>query len=357
MLAMQASYDDSIVNVSEREQRTVTVASVFTNSRVRIVLSRFDWSFSGESVLGSTAQGLIDARCAHTGFGGRGADAAQAPRRSETTTEKLRETRGTRTLFACTRRQSGATDVLMKQAHSTSPADGSRYSEERGLQGSAEQRVTNAHSDPKGARPPRRWDRIAAGCIVMPVTLAFMAVVAERAWLRLADFRMRRRTEGTHMVQAIRAAEEAFHAEAGTYANVSRALAANERTNHFALYPQAPREPGASRVPWGSECPPSACLVSWSVLPVHVEVPVRFGYSVVAGHAGERPLAVVTIDGAPLTWPVPTQDWYIVTAVGDVYDEGVFTTVVATSFDDTFRIDEPPAGLRGFVRWLKNADW
>lgn len=148
--------------------------------------------------------------------------------------------------------------------------------------------------------------------------------------------------EATHTVQSIRVAEETFRAETGSYANISTALAANQQTNHFALYPHAPRQPGTRAVPWGGECPPSACLMSWAFLPVHVDGPVRFGYSAVAGHAGERPTAVVTIDGAPVSWPVPDTDWYIVTAVGDVNGNGVFTTVLVTSFDNTLRIDGPP---------------
>ena len=176
---------------------------------------------------------------------------------------------------------------------------------------------------------------IAVVCI-----LAAFAAVAALAWLRKRSLVLYADTsEAAHMVQSIRVAEEVFHAEMGTYANVSTALAANQRTNHFALYPQAPREPGDYAVSWGGACPPSACLTSWSTLPVHAERSVRFGYSVVAGRAGERPIAAVTLDGVPVAWPVPDEDWYIVTAVGDVHATGVFTTVLGTSFDNNLRFD------------------
>jgi hypothetical protein len=175
---------------------------------------------------------------------------------------------------------------------------------------------------------------------VASVLVALIPLAVTASWLRLRSRVLYwRRSEATHMVQSIRVAEEAFRAEMGTYANISKALAANQRTNHFALYPQAPREPGDYAVSWGGECPSSACRMSWSMLPVHADGRVRFGYSVVAGRAGERPTAVVTIDGVPVAWPVPDEDWYIVTAVGDVDGTGVFTTVLGTSFGNDLRFD------------------
>ncbi len=47
-----------------------------------------------------------------------------------------------------------------------------------------------------------------------------------------------RGAEAIYMVNAIRIAQETNRAETGSYANVSTALAANQSTNHFALYPR-----------------------------------------------------------------------------------------------------------------------
>jgi len=139
------------------------------------------------------------------------------------------------------------------------------------------------------------------------------------------------------MVQGIRVAQEAYHSETQQYANISSALAAN----HFALYPQAPREPGTYKTAWGVPCPAQACDsgMDWRMLPIHVDGPVRFGYSTIAGRAGERPTAVVTIDGKQVSWPLPKDDWFIITAVGDVEGNGVFATVLASSFSNEILID------------------
>ncbi len=75
------------------------------------------------------------------------------------------------------------------------------------------------------------------------------------------------------------------------------------------------------------------------MLPVHVDGPVAFGYSAIAGHAGERPNAEVTISGKRVEWPVPQGDWYIVTAVGDPQGRGVFTTILASSFSTQVLVD------------------
>jgi len=151
-----------------------------------------------------------------------------------------------------------------------------------------------------------------------------------------------RLAEATSMVARIRVAQEAFHSETGSYANISTALASNLNTNHFALYPRAPGEPGVGdALGWGAPCAAQACNSGWdwSELPVHADGPLRFGYSTIAGRSGQRPTAAVTIDGRAVTWPVPSGDWYIVTAVGDVDGSGVLTTVLADSFSPDIRID------------------
>ena len=41
-----------------------------------------------------------------------------------------------------------------------------------------------------------------------------------------------------------------------------------------------------------------------------------------------------------MTWPTPLPDqWFVVTAVGDVDANGKFSTVVGTSFDNQIRVD------------------
>jgi hypothetical protein len=194
-----------------------------------------------------------------------------------------------------------------------------------------------------------KWRPTARKRLVLGALLVLVVVVAAVA--KLVRDQMRRRgmmrtAEDIYMVNAIRVAQETFRAETGSYANVSTALAANQNTNHFALYPQAPKEPGDYDAEWGNPCPASACNagLNWSILPVHVIGKVRFGYSTIAGGAGERPTVAVIIDGKPVSWPTPDKDWYIVTAVGDVDGSGVFTTLLATSWDFDLKSD-PSAAL------------
>ena len=186
-------------------------------------------------------------------------------------------------------------------------------------------------------RPARR--RLVVGAMSALVVLAAVVV----ACLRIARraHRAEAFSEATNMMQNIRVAQEGFRSETQQYANISSALAANQSMNHFALYPQVPREPGSYSVAWGAPCPAQTCSsgMEWSMLPLHVDGPVRFGYSTIAGRAGERPLAVVTIDGKPVAWPVPKDDWYIITAVGDIEGNGVFTTMLASSFSNEVQID------------------
>jgi hypothetical protein len=188
-----------------------------------------------------------------------------------------------------------------------------------------------------------RWRRVARRRLVT-VALSLLVVLAAAVgilfWLDKRQYRGDRLREAVGMVASIRVAQEGYHAETQAYASISVALAANQRTNHAALYPQAPREPGRYATAWGDPCW-VACNagMDWSVLPVHVDGPVVFGYSTIAGRAGERPTAVVTIDGKAVSWPTPTSDWFIITAVGDVEGKGVFTTVLASSFSSEILID------------------
>jgi type IV pilus assembly protein PilA len=190
-----------------------------------------------------------------------------------------------------------------------------------------------------------RWGRAAQRRVVAgAASLLLVLGVGLVVWL--SSTRRARRDEDLGeayaMVQSIRVAQEQYRVETHEYANVSRALAANQHTNHFALYPESPREHGyRDTVGWGAPCAAQACNpgFDWSILPVHVDGPLRFGYSTIAGRAGERPPAIVTMDGAPVTWPVPSEDWYIITAVGDVEGNGIYTTVLADSFSSDVRID------------------
>jgi type IV pilus assembly protein PilA len=175
--------------------------------------------------------------------------------------------------------------------------------------------------------------------VVIVGVLAMMAVVGYRKLINSSHT-----AEATHMVNAIRVGQEAYKAESGSYANISKNLAANQSTGHSALYPHASmatsKEPGNYKVGWGAACPSSACNADWNTLPVHADGSTMFGYTTQAGLAGIAPTQVVKVNGSNVTWPssIPA-DWYLITAVGDTDGNGTFCTVLGTSFTNDLLVD------------------
>jgi type IV pilus assembly protein PilA len=156
--------------------------------------------------------------------------------------------------------------------------------------------------------------------------LATLAVVGYRKIIQSSHV-----SEATGMVQNIRIAQEAYHAETQQYANVSNSL-----TDY---YPAAPVNGQVSG--WGAAC--TNCKdVSWSALPVHVDGPVTFGYATTAGLSGASPtVATFTVDGTAVALPAsPVMDWYLIAARGDLDgDPTVDTFVYATSFTNQIFVD------------------
>lgn len=156
--------------------------------------------------------------------------------------------------------------------------------------------------------------------------LATLAVVGYRKLIQASHV-----SEATGMVQNIRVAQEAYHAETQQYANVSSAL--------DSWYPAAPQFNVAQG--WGAPCA-NCAAVSWSALPVHVDGPVLFGYATIAGLAGTTPNPnSVTVDGNVVNFPAtPVTDWYLIAAQGDLDgDPSVNTNVYATSFTNQIFVD------------------
>ena len=145
-------------------------------------------------------------------------------------------------------------------------------------------------------------------------------------------------SEATHMVQAIRVAEEAYHAETQTYVGTSLDAASS-------WYPAA--APGAFKTGWGVygactlSAPTSGCF---QLLPVHVDGPVMFGYATAAGIAGSAltggwPLTLAP--PAPTPPAVTTTDWYWVTAYGNINGDGISTAwVMGSSFTNDQYVSE-----------------
>ncbi len=137
------------------------------------------------------------------------------------------------------------------------------------------------------------------------------------------------------MLQGVGVAQEGYHAETQQYANISPSLAS--------WYPQA-SPVGTLVTEWGQPCS-SQCQsgMDWTMLPLHVDGPVMFGYATVAGAAGQAPQpASVTVNGAVIVFnPAPTTDWFISAAQCDLDGQGApNTTVYATSWTNHVLIDQ-----------------
>jgi type IV pilus assembly protein PilA len=162
--------------------------------------------------------------------------------------------------------------------------------------------------------------------VVIVGILAVLAVVGYRKLIQASHV-----SEATGMVQSIRVAQEGYHSETQQYATVDVALTA--------YYPAAPLYQVVTS--WGGPCTNCGGGVSWSALPVHVDGPVMFGYATVAGLAGNAPPASVTVNGTPLVFPaIPTTDWYVIAAEGDLDGDPTNNThVYGTSWTNQIFVD------------------
>ena len=161
--------------------------------------------------------------------------------------------------------------------------------------------------------------------VVIVGILAVIAVVAYRKLINSAHM-----SEATHMVNGIRVAQEAYHAETQTYLNVSTALTVGS------LYPQ--QTPTRVKTGWGGPC--GWCNAQWTSLPVHADGSVMYGYATMAGQAGGAPPAPPTVNGTSMnvTFPATTvTDWYVISAFGDVDGNGFYSAVLGQSWtNDVF---------------------
>ena len=143
------------------------------------------------------------------------------------------------------------------------------------------------------------------------------------------------------MVQGIRVAQESYHSETQQYASISGTLDTGaSATGHY--YPLA--SPNGTQVTaWGATCG-SVCNANmdWSLLPLHVDGPVMFGYETVAGVPGPPTPTSVFVNGQTVQFPAQSAtDWFIVGAGCDL--DGIAATVThvyTTSWTNQVLVDE-----------------
>jgi type IV pilus assembly protein PilA len=155
--------------------------------------------------------------------------------------------------------------------------------------------------------------------VVIVGILAMLAVVGYRKIVQSSHV-----TEATNTVQAIRVAQESYHAETQQYADISADLTT-------AYYPQS-NPTGQIVTAWGGVCPASTCPTQvWSALPLHIDGPVMFGYATKGGPANTNPPQVPAALGA-ITLPVTSvTDWFVVVATCDIDGQGAPNTYVMTT--------------------------
>ncbi len=182
--------------------------------------------------------------------------------------------------------------------------------------------------------------------VELMVTVLIVGVLAVLAYAGYHKFVVSsHQTEANNMLSGIKNRQEGYKAETGQYMNVSKSLAANQGTGFSSLYPhcqQSIAAPGAFEVAWGPAACTSACCNSgtdWHKLKVESNAPTFYGYSTVAGTTG-IPTNTITISGHTPNWPTGNlAPWFIATAVGDADGNGVFSTVMISSFDNSVYVD------------------
>ncbi len=203
------------------------------------------------------------------------------------------------------------------------------------------QKRLNAPASLIRARGQAGFTLVELGAVVTIVgILSVLAIVGYRRLITSSHS-----AEATHMVNAIRTAQEAYRAETGGYAPVSGSTSAgiavtnasgNGCANNSLMYPNS--AVGAMKYAWGGPGG-SAGSVTWDALPVHVDGPVMYGYTTVAGPAGSQPSAITLIKAGATTYSVsfpatPVTDWFLVGACGDPDGDGVYSAYLSSSFSN-----------------------
>jgi type IV pilus assembly protein PilA len=166
-------------------------------------------------------------------------------------------------------------------------------------------------------RHPRGFTLIELMIVVVIVSvLAMLAVLGYRKIVNSSHV-----SEATTMVNNIRLAQEAYHAETQTYANCSPDL-----TSKTSWYPAASSY--TILTPWGAACTQCNAGYDMSTLPVHVDGPLLFGYATIAGTASTTQKTITTNCGTDNTLKNPVIDWFAVAAEADLDGNPANTTDV-----------------------------
>jgi type IV pilus assembly protein PilA len=195
--------------------------------------------------------------------------------------------------------------------------------------------MTNAEGDGTMLRSRTTRRRFVRGFTLIEL-LIVVAMIGVLAALAIAGYRKyiysAGSSEATAMLGSIRAAQEAYKAEALSYLPVS-GTDGGDLSN---LYPRAAAALDDRKVGWGGGS--DAVADNWRILNASPDGAVRFSYACVAGLPGSTPPGASGFGEPDPSWanaygggdaPEP---WFVAIAVGDRDDDGQYAVLATSSF-------------------------
>lgn len=171
---------------------------------------------------------------------------------------------------------------------------------------------------------PRSQSRASTRGFTLVELMVVVAMVGVLSAIGIVSFRRQaaasKSIEAASVIQAIRAAEEAYRAENQLYLDVS--------TSNDDWYPSGEFGPVARS--WGLKAGDHVDLTKWETLGPRVMQPVQFGYLVNAGSAGQTPPAL-QLSASPVL-AAPRDVWYLIQARADYDGDGKFCNAAAASW-------------------------
>jgi len=150
--------------------------------------------------------------------------------------------------------------------------------------------------------------------------LATLAVYGVKKYVLAA-----KTSEPIEIINAIRAAQEAYKDETFAYKNV------NDMSSYYPFTGVAALK--NSRMAWDSGTDATA-KAAWKELGVQPSAMVQFGYACTAGKGSGVPQQAALGISKSLNYPTTAPDWYVARAAGDRDGNGVLATFVGSNFTD-----------------------